>query len=313
MQMKRMMIRFLGFAAVLLIFAACYSSERPQQQRASEAKAYYLPASADVSRTEQETPVAVRKVSAATVQRKIVKNGQVTLVVRTYEPFFNGLQQQVEHIGGYISQVQVDRRYGNAASGSIVLRIPPEKVDMMVSWLREKGVMTSENIKADDISEQYYDLQARLDNARKFEARLLEMLKTQTGRLQDVVLVEEKLNQVRENIEELEGKLRYYDNLVALATITISIRVEDRYVPPALPTFGNRAARTWHSSVDALKSFLAESMLIIIAIAPWMVPFSVLAATIWFLVRRLRNLHRRRESAGDGTEETSIADRDKMP
>jgi hypothetical protein len=71
----------------------------------------------------------------------------------------------------------------------------------MVSWLREQGIIQSENIKAEDVSEEYYDIQARLENAKRLEARLLDMVQKNTGKLADLVLLEEKLGEVRERIE----------------------------------------------------------------------------------------------------------------
>ena len=134
----------------------------------------------------------------------------------------------------------------------ITFRVPPGALDGVVSWLGEEGVVASEKMKAEDISENYYDLKARLDNAGKFELRLLEMLKTQTGKLNDVVLVEEKLNQVREQIEQMQGKLRILDNLVGMATLTLNVSVEAQYAAPHPPTFSERAASTWKESTRTL-------------------------------------------------------------
>src|SRR5262249_45857762 len=147
---------------------------------------------------------------APIMERKIIKTGDVTIYIDNYDRFVNSLQNHVSSMRGYISQIQANRASFHFSNGLFVLRIPPERLTEFVSWLKEQGMVSSESIKADDISEQYYDLQARLDNARRFETRLLEMLKTQTGKLSDVVLVEEKLNEVREQIEQMEGKIKYF-------------------------------------------------------------------------------------------------------
>jgi hypothetical protein len=126
-----------------------------------------------------------------------------------------------------------------------------------------------------------------LQNARRFESRLLEMLRTQTGQLQDVVLVEEKLNQIREQIEQFEGKVRLYDNLAGLATLTLSVRVEEHYAVSNPPTFGQRIARAWRHSVEDLQEFLEGLALAGVTVAPWMPLLSAAVILVWMGHKRL--------------------------
>lgn len=217
------------------------------------------------------------------VVRKIVKNGELSLVVKVFEPFSDALQKQVTDAGGYVSQTQVNRGVKSISSAHVTLRVPPEKLDALVAWLRTQGIVTSEKITAEDVSEQYYDLKARLDNARRFEERLLAMLKTQTGNLQEVVLVEEKLNQVRQQIEQFEGRLRYLDNLIGMSVLTLNVSVEEHYVSPAAPTFGDRAARVWRDSVESLQEFTQGIGLLLVALVPWSIPIALVLAGFWFV------------------------------
>jgi hypothetical protein len=173
----------------------------------------------------------------------------------------------------------------------IRFRVRPDQLDVIVSWLGEQGVVASERITAEDISEQYYDLDARLENARRFEERLLHMLRTQTGKLNDIVLVEEKLNKIREQIEQLEGKLQVYDHLVELASLTLNVRVEQHYIPPHNPTFGERAILAWRDSTNALRQVAQWTVLLAITILPWIVPLVAFGLMLRMLpfnrVRRL--------------------------
>ncbi|MEW6738213.1 MAG: DUF4349 domain-containing protein, partial [Acidobacteriota bacterium] len=231
----------------------------------------------------------------ANLPRKIIKNGELGIVVKTYEPFFADLQQQISASGGYISQTQVNRGTDIIYSATVTLRVPPDKLDTFISWLRQQGTITSEKITADDISEHYYDLQARLANARRFEARLLEMLKTQTGKLEDLVLVEEKLNQVREQIEQFEGKLRYYDSLTAMATLTLSISVKQNYIATA-PTFGSRAKEAWNDSLEALGEFCQIAILFAIAVFPWLIPLAIFALICRYGYKFVMRVYKQRKA-----------------
>jgi hypothetical protein len=228
------------------------------------------------------------------MERKIIRNGQLQIVVKYYEPFFKSLQNNIVARGGYISQIQVTRGATQISSAMIVLRLRPEELDPTISWLKEEGIVTSEKVTADDISEQYYDLKTRLSNARRFEERLLEMLKAQTGKLQDVLLVEDKLNQIREQIEQFEGKLRYFDNLASLATLTLNISVQEKYIAPRAPGFGERAGRVWHDSTASLKEFTQDFGLLVVALVPWLLPMAIALLVLRSLLKLLLRTFRKR-------------------
>jgi hypothetical protein len=217
--------------------------------------------------------------------RKIIQRGQISFEVANYDSFYEALQDQLTRTGGYIGQLETYRSSGNLSSAKITVRIPAEGTSVFTSWLREQGKIVSENITADDVSEEYYDLQARLENARKFEARLMEMVKSNTGDLDDLVLLEEKLSAMREQIEQMQGRVRYLDRLVSMATLTLNVQVQNTTTTPTTPGFGTRAAHVWKESTGALKDASQAFVLLIVAIVPWILPICLAAALLWILVR----------------------------
>jgi primosomal protein N'' len=223
----------------------------------------------------------------STFTRKVIQSGEVTIQVKQYERFFKALQKRVGMIHGYVSNVQSQRSGDAVSSASLTLRIPPEQLHAVVSWLREQGMLITERIQTEDISEQYYDLKARLENAHRFETRLLEMLKSETGKLQDLILVEEKINQIREQIEQMEGKLRYFDALSTLANLSIQIQVESTYVSPQAPTFVQRAVRSAKESWKALGSATQEVAILLIMVLPWLIPATGMFYVLRFVVRHV--------------------------
>src|SRR5207244_2290107 len=105
----------------------------------------------------------------------------------------------------------------------------------------------SETLHANDISDQYVDLTARLSNARVFEERLLRIVWEKTGKLSELIEVESQLAREREQIEQLQGKQRLWDNQVALATVRISFRVAVAAAPA--PIFGSRLVAALQTSM----------------------------------------------------------------
>ena len=101
--------------------------------------------------------------------------------------------------------------------------------------LRALGDLKSQKIGADDITKQYVDLESQLRAAKAMQERLMEIIKTGQGEVKDLLEAEKQLGVWREKIERLEGEIRYYDNLVSLSTLHISLMEKEI------------AARRWRS------------------------------------------------------------------
>lgn len=227
--------------------------------------------------------------------RKIIQTGQVTLSVKHYDSFYKALQKEVQQTGGYVSNLEANRDSGTVTLARIVIRIPPARTNLMVSWLREQGEIQSENIKAEDVSEEYYDIHARLENSKRLESRLIDMVKTNTGKLEDLILLEEKLGEIREKIEQMEGRIRNMDRLISLATLSLNVQVQSSTTITA-PTFSSRAASAWKDSVIALKEVSQGLLLALITIVPWVVPLCLAAVILMFVFKVIRRIFRRRVS-----------------
>ena len=83
------------------------------------------------------------------------------------------------------------------------------------------------------MTKAYFDTDARLRNAKRMEDRLLEMLQKNTGKVSDLLQVEKELARVREQIEQMQGELKYYDALVQYATVTVTLAEKDLDEPAA--------------------------------------------------------------------------------
>jgi hypothetical protein len=220
------------------------------------------------------------------VARKIIQNGYVSVLVKHYDPFLLALQRQLAQEGGYVSNLEANRSNGKLISARIIVRIPSARTNIMVSWLHEKGEVLTEKVTAEDVSEEYYDTQARLTNAKRLESRLIEMVKNNTGKLEDLILLEEKIGEIRGQIEQMEGRMRTLDRLVSLATLTIDVQVQSVAVAYQPPTFASRLAHTWKQSTEALGDFLKGTALLIVGVLPWIpVAFAVLG--LMLLVYRM--------------------------
>ena len=103
----------------------------------------------------------------------------------------------------------------------------PENLDHFLQKVRALGDLKNQTLGTEDVTKAYFDTDARLKNARVMEQRLIEMLKTKTGKVADLLQVEKELGRVREEIEKMQGELKYWDSQVQFATVTISLAEKD--------------------------------------------------------------------------------------
>jgi hypothetical protein len=106
---------------------------------------------------------------------------------------------------------------------TLELKVPSARFDELTEGLQPIGRLEYVNVSAEDVSEEYVDLTARAVNGRKLEERLIDLLRTRTGKLQDVLSVERELARVREEIERIEGRLRYLKAGARLSTLSVSL------------------------------------------------------------------------------------------
>lgn len=227
---------------------------------------------------------------AAAANRKIIYDTTLGLVVEDYQQFEAQLPVLVTKHGGFISHSDTDRRYNNQQSGSWVVRIPVDSYSAFLTGVDTLGFAESRQENAQDVTEEYVDVEARIKNKKALEQRIINLLEERSGKLADVLEIERELARVREEIERMEGRLRVLQDRTSLATVTINCREQRAYQPPAAPTLVSRIGQAWGGSLHALRLAGENLLVVLIAALPWLV---VLGLPLFLLWKGLRRLIRR--------------------
>ena len=222
----------------------------------------------------------------ASQPRKIIYNADVALTVADLDESADRLDAAVEAVGGYLSNSDVQGSPGNRRSGNWTARIPADRFRAFLDALSALGEPTRERVDSRDVTEEFYDLDARLKNKGIEEDRLLQLLEEATASLKDTLDVERELSRVREEIERMQGRLRYLSDQTSLSTVTIALFERDDYTPAEAPGFGTRVARTFRGSVDSLREFGERTVLFAAAVLPWIPVIALALLILRWLVRR---------------------------
>ena len=220
--------------------------------------------------------------------RKIIYTGGVDLVVDSFLEVETSLPKLIRQYHGQLAGSDRRRTSGEQLSGHWVVRVPVREFDRFLDAVCRLGVPESRQINAQDVSEEYIDLEARLKNKQRLEERMLKLLEERTGELKDVLAVEAELSRVREGIEQIEGRLRFLNDRLALTTLTINVREEKDYVPPEAPTLNQQIASTFGNSLHSLTTLGVNLLLAGVALAPWAPLGLVVALPIWYVRRKAR-------------------------
>ena len=225
-------------AAMVLLMGACNVADEARVVQsegssggdmvvAEEVQALSMPASApaptqqDMPRSRgQQRPVMLPDSDRTTM---LIRTGQARIEVESIEPAVAAVQKLARDVNAYITNTAMQSADKRARVATLTLRVPAANFDRLLSGLDPLGDVEHVHITSEDVGEEYMDAGVRLQNSRRLETRLLELLETRTGKLEDVLAVERELARVREEIERMEGRMRYLRNRADISTLTIEL------------------------------------------------------------------------------------------
>lgn len=221
---------------------------------------------------DENQPVAAPVPTA----RMIIKTAELFCEVENFEAAAGRMRALAEESGGYLVSAQTSVRDDNRKSGMLTLRVPADKFETTLAALKKlvKKVET-ENLSGNDVTEEFYDLTARLENKRRAEQRFLEILKT-ANKTSEILEVEQALVNVREEIERLEGRKRYLSDQVALSTITVRLFEPRPLITTGRDSFWGKLKRGFENGLAGFGDVLSGTITFVIAVLP-LVPLFWLA------------------------------------
>jgi hypothetical protein len=169
-----------------------------------------------------------------TPSRMVIKTGWINLVVKDVLETIKKIAKFAQENGGWVVASNISE-HEKVPSGSITVRVPAEKFDQTKDYFRGLAVrVTNESVQSQDITEEYVDLEARLRNLEASEKQLLEIMK-RSGTIIEILEVQKQLTNVRQQIEQIKGRMQYLEQSVKMSSITVNLALSEELlpVPPA--------------------------------------------------------------------------------
>jgi Domain of unknown function (DUF4349)/Putative zinc-finger len=221
----------------------------------------------------------------------IIRTAQLSVITKEFDKARANLEAILKRHRGYVGELKAGGATGSGRTLTATLRVPADQLDATLTEVKTLGRVESESQGGQDVTSQYVDLQARLSNARNTEQRLTDLLRNRTGKLSDVLEVEQELDRVRGEIEQMEAERKNMATQVSFATLNATItedyKAELQVVPPSTSTrLSNAAVEGYRSMVDGVVSLA----LFLLSNGPtlllWGAVLFMPARLVWKKVRR---------------------------
>ena len=245
---------------------------------------------ADVKATANVADSAVAG-SAYNIAQKVIFTGTISLETLDFEKSRKEIFDYIDSIGGFVQNSSIHGggiNYKGLKSGEFVFRIPKQKYNGVFTDMGKFGTVVSQQSSGEDITERYFDNEARVKSLTIQEERLLDLLKKAT-KMEDIISLEKELQRVRYDIENLTGTLKKWDGLVEYSTITLELReVEQIKAPEPQKKNGllSRMSYGFKSSADGMLELAQGLLVFLVASIPVVVPIAAFGLIVFFLVKR---------------------------
>src|SRR5437667_1992754 len=212
--------------------AAPQAEAKDKKQERAEVERTVVTGS-NIAPAKEVGPNLVESPASALANRKLIRNAQVQLEIVSLDDAVQQITALANEERGYVATTSSEKQANGKLRGTVIVKVLPENLDRFLQKVRGLGELKNQTLGTEDVTKAYLDTDARLKNARVMEQRLVDMLKTKTGKVSDLLQVEKELGRVREDIEKMQGELKYWDSQVQFATVTVSLAEKEMEEPAA--------------------------------------------------------------------------------
>ena len=216
----------------------------------------------------------------------LIKNATITVECEDAGKASETLRASLQANNAYVSNLNEFLDSLGRRTITLQVRMPADKFDQSMLNLETLGKVLNKQVSTEDVTEEYVDTESRTRNLKKTEERLLDHL-NRAAELEDILRVENELTRVREQIERMDGRLRYLTNRVSFSTISITLQ-EQAKAEPVVPTQSFSTAREFTSAMRSMLGFLQGIWSIVIWLLVWSLVLVPLGFIGYVVLKRFR-------------------------
>ncbi|MFA5189014.1 MAG: DUF4349 domain-containing protein [Patescibacteria group bacterium] len=222
-----------------------------------------------------------------TIQQKVIKTASLSITVNDVDKTVGQITNEAVLVSGFVQNSSVTENEKGLKYANIILRVPAASFENLISKIKSfASLVEREDINGQEVTQEYVDLQASLTHNQAVEAQYLELLK-RAQKVEEIIAVRDKLDQVQGQIEQIKGRIRYLDNQTEMATIAVNLTSTANVTLPA------EKWQPWEVVKGAVKNVIVglqnfvNFIIILIFFLLSLIPYLILIYLIYLLVKWL--------------------------
>lgn len=229
--------------------------------------------------------------SAAQTNRKLIKTVNMDVETREFDSLMEAIQTQVKTLEGYIESMNTYNGstyygYHSTRNADMTIRIPATQLENFLNAISGISNVVRRSDNVEDITLTYVDLQSHKTALETEQTRLLELLE-RAETIEDIITIEERLSNIRYQIESMGSQLRTYDNKVDYSTVYLNIDEVEVLTPVQEETTWERISGGFVDSLKNIGNGLVEFIIWFVIHLPYLILWAVIVIIIVVVIRLL--------------------------
>ncbi len=296
--MKKKLVALLALIGVLT-FTGCGAGDMSKNamagaaydmaDAAAESYAYEEEMAYDTSASTSADNNAERvEESAQGTNRKLIRTVSMNVETENYDQLLPDIEKKVTEYGGYIEDSSSYNRtnsYGKeeGREANMTIRIPAENLDAFLHVVSDQTNVTYKSENVSDVTLSYVDLQSHKKALEEEQKRLLQLME-EAETIEDLITIEDRLTQVRYELESMESQIRTYDNQVDYSTVSIAITEVKTYTPVEEESAWTRIQKGFAERTEAVLEGLENFGIWFVVHIPDLIVLAVIVIIILLII-----------------------------
>ena len=240
------------------------------------------------------TPTSWTTTSADAADRYVITTANFTIQTKTYDAFAAALKADLRTMGGYTNSFD-EWNYDSGRRASVVARVPSKQLELFLENLRKNGTVVNESQRNSDVTDEMIETGSKKEALKNEETALLGILE-KAKNVEEIIIVQDRLSNVRAELQAYSQKLQSLQNQVSYSTVNIELQEVDRITTPT-QKFGALASSGFLGSLREIGQGLRNFALWFIRAIPYLVMLALPTALLIIIVRRVRKNRKVKKAA----------------
>lgn len=303
MRKQKACIFILISVIVLMMFSSCgsgpKSSDMYEQQPPSVQENQNQPKNDSTGANNTQTSdgeggkdANSNRVATKSSSRKLIKNVNLEIETKEFDKLTPSLEKQIALLGGYVETSELTGKSYDDNSirrGSMIARIPNQKLDEFVSSISTLGNILSKNQNTKDVTKDYVNTESHKKALLIEQDRLLALLEKTTD-LESIITLEQRLSDVRFQLESYESQLRTYDDLVEYSTVNIKyqeVKEPEKVIKTDKQSTWSKMSNKFLNSLTNVSNGFKSFLISFIGNIPYLILLAILVIIIFFIAKKI--------------------------